>query len=61
VPSIRNDAAFLAAVVGSTSVLAVIAGAVLPGDWGFFSSYLIGEKGIQMPSACCQRHLNKCT
>ncbi len=41
-PSVRNDAAFLFAVVGSTSILAVIAGATLPGDWGFFSSYLIG-------------------
>ncbi|KAG2489980.1 hypothetical protein HYH03_011609 [Edaphochlamys debaryana] len=42
VPSVRNDAAFLITVVGSTSLLAVVAGATLPGDWGFFSSYLIG-------------------
>lgn len=41
IPSIRNDAAFLVTVVGTTSVLAVAAGQ-LPGDWGFFSSYLIG-------------------
>ncbi|QDZ19877.1 hypothetical protein HOP50_03g23940 [Chloropicon primus] len=41
-PSVRNDAAFLATVVLSTSVLATVAGAVLPGDWGFFSAYLIG-------------------
>ncbi|GIL79550.1 hypothetical protein Vretimale_12232 [Volvox reticuliferus] len=41
VPSVRNDAAFLFSVVASTSVLAVLAGQ-LPGDWGFFSSYLIG-------------------
>eukprot|EP00197_Chlamydomonas_leiostraca_P008890 CAMPEP_0202868502 /NCGR_PEP_ID=MMETSP1391-20130828/10913_1 /ASSEMBLY_ACC=CAM_ASM_000867 /TAXON_ID=1034604 /ORGANISM="Chlamydomonas leiostraca, Strain SAG 11-49" /LENGTH=335 /DNA_ID=CAMNT_0049548681 /DNA_START=69 /DNA_END=1076 /DNA_ORIENTATION=- len=43
VPSTRNDAAFLATVVVSTSLTAVLAGAVLPGDWGFFSSYLIGS------------------
>ncbi|GLC40871.1 hypothetical protein PLESTB_000013900 [Pleodorina starrii] len=41
VPSVRNDAAFLFSVVASTSILAVLAGQ-LPGDWGFFSSYLIG-------------------
>ena len=40
-PSVRNDAAFLATWVGVTSVLATTAGVVLPGDWGFFSSYLI--------------------
>ncbi|EFJ45868.1 hypothetical protein VOLCADRAFT_105755 [Volvox carteri f. nagariensis] len=42
VPSVRNDAAFLFSVVASTSILAVLAGQ-LPGDWGFFSSYLIGS------------------
>ncbi|GFR49334.1 hypothetical protein Agub_g11362 [Astrephomene gubernaculifera] len=42
VPSVRNDAAFLFSVVGSTSLLAVVAGAVLPGDWGFFVPYLLG-------------------
>lgn len=41
-PSIRNDAAFLATVVGVCSVLAVAA-MFLPGDWGYFSSYLIGS------------------
>ena len=41
-PSVRNDAAFLFTVVITTSVLATVAGVVLPGDWGFFSSYLIG-------------------
>ena len=41
-PSVRNDAAFLITVVGSTSVAATVAGVALPGDWGFFSSYLIG-------------------
>ncbi|KAG2452402.1 hypothetical protein HYH02_002645 [Chlamydomonas schloesseri] len=41
VPSVRNDAAFLFSVVATTSVAAVAAGQ-LPGDWGFFSSYLIG-------------------
>lgn len=32
-PSVRNDAAFLFSVVGSTSVIAVVLGQ-LPGDWG---------------------------
>ncbi|KAG6556555.1 hypothetical protein Mapa_001494 [Marchantia paleacea] len=41
VPSTRNDAAFLATVVGTTSVIAVLAGQ-LPGDWGFFVPYLVG-------------------
>ncbi|KAF8066189.1 ACS8 [Scenedesmus sp. PABB004] len=41
-PSVRNDAAFLYTTVGVVSVLAVAAGQ-LPGDWGFFSSYLIGS------------------
>eukprot|EP00897_Mesotaenium_endlicherianum_P005970 jgi/Mesen1/5400/ME000268S04600 len=41
VPSVRNDAAFLVTVVGTTSILAVIAGQ-LPGDWGFFVPYLLG-------------------
>lgn len=39
--SVRNDAAFLFSVVGTTSVAAVVLGQ-LPGDWGFFSSYLVG-------------------
>jgi len=38
IPSIRNDAAFLVTVTLSTSLVAVVAGAVLPGDWGFFTS-----------------------
>ncbi|KAK0607169.1 hypothetical protein LWI29_010669 [Acer saccharum] len=42
IPSVRNDAAFLFTVVGSTGFLAVLAGQ-LPGDWGFFLSYLIGS------------------
>ncbi|XP_050205827.1 uncharacterized protein LOC126655628 [Mercurialis annua] len=42
IPSVRNDAAFLVTVVGSTSFLAVLAGQ-LPGDWGFFVPYLIGS------------------
>lgn len=41
-PSVRNDAAFLGTTVITTSVLATLAGVLLPGDWGFFSSYLIG-------------------
>lgn len=43
VASTRNEAAFLASVVIPTSLLAVLAAAVLPGDWGFFTSYLIGS------------------
>ena len=39
--SVRNDAAFLISVVGTTSVAAVVLGQ-LPGDWGFFSAYLTG-------------------
>uniref|UniRef100_A0A1J3FS90 Uncharacterized protein n=1 Tax=Noccaea caerulescens TaxID=107243 RepID=A0A1J3FS90_NOCCA len=42
IPSVRNDAAFLFTVVGTTGFLAVIAGQ-LPGDWGFFVPYLVGS------------------
>jgi len=42
-PSVRNDAAFLATTVVSTSALAVASGVLLPGDWGFFVPYLIGS------------------
>ncbi|XAR73297.1 hypothetical protein NMG60_11007217 [Bertholletia excelsa] len=42
IPSVRNDAAFLFTVVGTTGFLAVLAGQ-LPGDWGFFLPYLIGS------------------
>ncbi|XP_039123961.1 uncharacterized protein LOC120260534 isoform X4 [Dioscorea cayenensis subsp. rotundata] len=42
IPSVRNDAAFLFTVVGTTSFVAVLAGQ-LPGDWGFFVPYLIGS------------------
>ncbi|XP_019150686.1 PREDICTED: uncharacterized protein LOC109147541, partial [Ipomoea nil] len=42
IPSIRNDAAFLFTVVGTTGFLGVLAGQ-LPGDWGFFVPYLIGS------------------
>ena len=41
--SVRNDAAFLFSVVMSTSVIALVLGQ-LPGDWGFFSSYLAGGR-----------------
>merc|ERR1711977_242049 len=41
-PSVRNDAAFLFTTVMSTSLVAVVCGTTLPGDWGFFSAYLIG-------------------
>ncbi|XP_022774092.1 uncharacterized protein LOC111316394 [Durio zibethinus] len=40
--SVRNDAAFLFTVVGTTGFLGVLAGQ-LPGDWGFFLPYLIGS------------------
>lgn len=39
--SVRNDAAFLFSVVMASSVIAVVLGQ-LPGDWGFFLSYLTG-------------------
>ncbi|PKU76264.1 hypothetical protein MA16_Dca015584 [Dendrobium catenatum] len=42
IPSVRNDAALLSTVVGTTGLLAVLAGR-LPGDWGFFVPYLIGS------------------
>ncbi|XP_028765963.1 uncharacterized protein LOC114723887 isoform X1 [Neltuma alba] len=42
IPSVRNDAAFLFTVVGTTGFLAVLA-SQLPGDWGFFVPYLIGS------------------
>lgn len=42
-PSVRNDAAFLATVVGVSSVLAVALGQ-LPGQWGFWGAY--GSGGI---------------
>ncbi|KAL7192552.1 hypothetical protein ACSBR2_024383 [Camellia fascicularis] len=42
IPSVRNDAAFLFTVVGTTGFLGVLAGQ-LPGDWGFFVPYLIGS------------------
>ncbi|GJP29409.1 hypothetical protein CLOM_g16675 [Closterium sp. NIES-68] len=45
VPSVRNDALFLATVVGSTSIIAVVA-SQLPGDWGFFVPYLVGGLSI---------------
>lgn len=42
ITSTRNDLAFLVTVTLSTSFVAVLAQAVLPGDWGFFTSYLVG-------------------
>ncbi|KAL1207659.1 hypothetical protein V5N11_013497 [Cardamine amara subsp. amara] len=42
IPSVRNDAAFLFTVVGTTGFVAVLAGQ-LPGDWGFFVPYLVGS------------------
>eukprot|EP01024_Parvocaulis_polyphysoides_P040882 TRINITY_DN3732_c0_g1_i3.p3 TRINITY_DN3732_c0_g1~~TRINITY_DN3732_c0_g1_i3.p3 ORF type:complete len:262 (-),score=32.99 TRINITY_DN3732_c0_g1_i3:38-823(-) len=40
--SVRNDAAFLLTVASVTSALAVLVGQ-LPGDWGYFGSYLVGS------------------
>ncbi|OMP11673.1 hypothetical protein CCACVL1_00356 [Corchorus capsularis] len=42
IPSVRNDAAFLFTVVGTTGFLGLLAGQ-LPGDWGFFVPYLLGS------------------
>ncbi|KAH7850878.1 hypothetical protein Vadar_004119 [Vaccinium darrowii] len=42
IPSVRNDAAFLFTVVGTTGFIGVLAGQ-LPGDWGFFVPYLVGS------------------
>ena len=41
-PSNTNDFNFIVAVTMSTSLLALVVGVVLPGDWGAFGSYLIG-------------------
>lgn len=46
VPTIRNDAAFLLTVVGGSSVLAVLAGALLPGDLSGFGAYAAGGISI---------------
>ena len=43
--SVRNDAAFLMTVVGTSSVAAVVLGQ-LPGDWGFWGAY--GSGGISI-------------
>lgn len=45
-PSTRNDAVFLAGVVGGSSIAAVLAGALLPGQIGFWGQYLIGGISI---------------
>jgi hypothetical protein len=51
--SVRNDAAFLFSVVGSTSVIAMVLGQ-LPGDWGFFGSYLTGgQRCAAAPGCAC--------
>ncbi len=43
--SVRNDAAFLLSVVGTTSVMALVLGQ-LPGQWGFWGTYLSGGISI---------------
>ena len=45
-PTVRNDAAFLATVVGGSSVLALLAGSLLPGDLSGFGAYLAGGVSI---------------
>lgn len=45
-PSDTNDFNFIVAVTLSTSFLALIVGATLPGDWGAFGSYLIGGSSL---------------
>ncbi len=45
-PTVRNDLAFLVTVVGGSSVLAVLAGALLPGDLSGFGAYLAGGISI---------------
>jgi len=45
-PSDANDFNFIVAVTLSTSLLALIVGATLPGDWGAFGSYLIGGSSL---------------
>ena len=54
-PTVRNDAAFIVAVVGGTSVVAVLAGQ-LPGDWGFFVPYLVGEQSPHGLSVVKKNH-----
>ena len=41
-PSDANDFNLIVAVTLSTSLLATVVGATLPGDWGAFGAYLIG-------------------
>ena len=41
-PNNTNDFNFIVGVTMSTSLLALIVGVTLPGDWGAFGSYLIG-------------------
>ncbi|CAG9462860.1 unnamed protein product [Pedinophyceae sp. YPF-701] len=49
IPSVRNDAAFLATTIVGSSVLAVIASQVLPGQWAPTAAYLIGGAGLIVP------------
>lgn len=45
-PNNDADLNFIVTVTLTTSVLAVVVGATLPGDWGAFGSYLIGGVSI---------------
>jgi len=45
-PSNTNDLNFIVGVTLSTSLLALIVGLTLPGDWGAFGSYLIGGSSL---------------
>jgi hypothetical protein len=45
-PSDTNDFNFIVGVTLSTSLLALIVGVTLPGDWGAFGSYIIGGSSL---------------
>ena len=51
-PSVRNDAAFLFSVVMTTSIIATLSGVLLPGDFGFFVPYFVGESKKFWISLC---------
>ncbi|CAN6567725.1 unnamed protein product [Malus baccata var. baccata] len=53
VASVRNDAAFLFTVVGTTGFLGLLPGQ-LPGDWGFFMPSMLGS--ISLVNIGCWKH-----
>jgi len=50
VPSVRNDAAFLATTVVGSSLLAIVASQILPGNAGPAAAYIIGGIGFVVPA-----------